>query len=302
MNVLVGYTGFVGSNLYESGSFDSVFNSKNISEAFGTTPDLLVYAGLRAEKYLANNNPSKDMERVCEAEANISKIEPRRLVLISTIDVFKIPNKVNEKTPVSTDGLQAYGFNRYQLELWVREHYPDALIVRLPALFGKNIKKNFIYDLMNVIPFMLREDKYLELVEKEPILKNYYLKQENGFYKVMCDESDRDKLKNVFKQLGFSAINFTDSRSKYQFYNLGHLWTDINTALDNELRLWHPATEPISAAELYQFITGEKFENELTGVPANYDYRTVYAGLFGGENGYICDKDQIMNEIKEFVL
>ena len=39
MNALVGYTGFVGSNLYENGSFDSVFNSKNISDAFGTNPE-----------------------------------------------------------------------------------------------------------------------------------------------------------------------------------------------------------------------------------------------------------------------
>ena len=61
MNALVGYTGFVGSNLYTQGKFDCVYNSKNITEAFETYPDLLVYAGLRAEKYLANQAPEKDM-------------------------------------------------------------------------------------------------------------------------------------------------------------------------------------------------------------------------------------------------
>ena len=302
MNALVGYTGFVGSNLYESGSFDSVFNSKNISDAFGTNPDLLVYSGLRAEKYLANNNPSMDMDNVCVAEDNISKINPKRLVLISTIDVFKTPYKVNEKTPICTNGLQPYGFNRYQLELWVRDHYPDALIVRLPALFGKNIKKNFIYDLINVIPSMLREEKYLELVAIEPILKDYFHKQDNGFYKVKCDDFDREELKNVFLNIGFSAVNFTDSRSKYQYYNLKRLWQDIHIALDEGLRLWHPATEPVSASELYLYITGKEFRNELSGVPANYDYRTIYEGLYGGKNGYICDKEQVMNEIRDFVL
>ena len=59
MNALVGYTGFVGSNLYTQGKFDCVYNSKNITEAFETYPDLLVYAGLRAEKYLANQAPEK---------------------------------------------------------------------------------------------------------------------------------------------------------------------------------------------------------------------------------------------------
>lgn len=28
MNALVGYTGFVGSNIYEHGTFDKVYNSK----------------------------------------------------------------------------------------------------------------------------------------------------------------------------------------------------------------------------------------------------------------------------------
>lgn len=94
MKALVGYTGFVGSNLYTSGDFDAAYNSKNIQEAYGTCPDLLVYAGLRAEKYLANNAPEKDMEQIIEAEQNIKKIRPKKLVLISTIDVFKEPRKL----------------------------------------------------------------------------------------------------------------------------------------------------------------------------------------------------------------
>ena len=140
---LVGYTGFVGSNIYASGEIDAAYNSKNIEEAYGTDPDLLIYAGLRAEKYLANNAPDKDMELILQAEENITKINPKRLVLISTIDVFKVPKDVDENSAIDTENLHPYGYNRYQLELWVRENYPDALIIRLPGLFGKNIKKKF---------------------------------------------------------------------------------------------------------------------------------------------------------------
>ena len=74
MNALVGYTGFVGSNIYEHGTFDKVYNSKNIEEAYGLNQDLLIYAGMRAEKYLANNAPEKDMELVKQAERNIELI------------------------------------------------------------------------------------------------------------------------------------------------------------------------------------------------------------------------------------
>lgn len=304
MIALVGYTGFVGSNIYASGKKEitHVYNSQNITDAYGTEPDLLIYAGLRAEKYLANNMPEKDMELIIQAEENIRKIAPKKLVLISTIDVFKTPFNVDETTQIDTQDLHAYGYNRYQLELWVREHYPDALIIRLPGLFGSNIKKNFIYDYMNLIPFMLKSEKMEELSQKENSLKQYYSLQKNGFYRLNhITTGERNVLKKMFADLGFTALNFTDSRSKYQFYPLRRLWADIQTALQNDILLWHPATEPISAAEVYRYLSGETFENELDGRLANYDYKTLYSAYFGGSDGYISKKEDVLMEIKFFV-
>ena len=230
MKALVGYTGFVGSNICEAAGndIDALYNSRNIAEAYGTNPDLLIYAGLRAEKYLANNAPEKDLELIFQAERNIEKIDPKKLVLISTIDIFKTPKGVDENSPVDTQNLHPYGYNRYLLEQWVREKYPDALIIRLPGLFGKNIKKNFIYDFIHVIPFMLKEERFEELVKRDGELRRFYSLQENGFYKVNVSAADRPLLKEKFRNLGFSALNFTDSRSKYQFYNLSHLWGGIS--------------------------------------------------------------------------
>lgn len=302
MNVLVGHTGFVGSNIYKKGEIDRGFNSKNIQEAYGLKPDLLIYAGLRAEKYLANNAPEKDMELIYQAEENIKKIEPKKLVLISTIDVFKNPVGVDEASSIECDGLQAYGLNRYKLECWVRENYPDALIIRLPGLFGINIKKNFIYDFINIIPFMLKAEKFQELAEKDLALQEYYELQDNGFYKCSAVEAeDKEILRKKFVNLGFTALNFTDSRSVYQFYNLGRLWDDIQTALSQGIKLWHPATEPVSAAEVYEYLTGKQFTNELGGKPAAYDYKTLYAEAFGGINGYIETKEQVLKAIANFV-
>lgn len=301
MKALVGYTGFVGSNICAHGTFDGLYNSKNIESAYGSSPDLLIYSGLRAEKYLANNDPEADLEQIKIAEANISRIAPKKLVLISTIDVFKNPVGVDENTAIDTEGLHAYGYNRYLLETWVRENYPDALIVRLPGLFGINIKKNFIYDYMNVIPFMLKEDKFMELSNREPALKSCYIKLDNGFYKSVIDESSKLQMKEVFKSLGFTALNFTDSRSNYQFYNLANLNNDIEIALEASVKLWHPATEPVNAGELYKYLSGNEFINELKGEPANYDYKTIHDSLFGGKNGYICDKVSVMEDIRRFI-
>ena len=80
MNVLVGHTGLVGGNLFASGAFEKGFNSKNIQEAYGMKSEFLVYAGLRAEKYLANSFPKEDLELIGKAEKNIERIQPQKCI------------------------------------------------------------------------------------------------------------------------------------------------------------------------------------------------------------------------------
>lgn len=104
-----------------------------------------------------------DYEHIEQTIQNIKRIKTKQLVLISTIDVYKTTNQVDEDTVINTDDLQPYGFNRYLLEKWVKEHIPNALIVRLPALYGKNLKKNFIFDMMTVIPSMIKREQFIKL-------------------------------------------------------------------------------------------------------------------------------------------
>ena len=84
---LVGYSGFVGSNLMLSYPFEGLYNSQNIKTAYGTKPQILVYAGVTGTKYLANRYPEKDRAIIDAAVENIKQINPKKLVLISTVDV-----------------------------------------------------------------------------------------------------------------------------------------------------------------------------------------------------------------------
>ncbi len=303
---LVGFTGFVGSNICASGQFDGLYNSKNIGEAWFSHPDLLVYAGVRAEKYLANQNPFADMAQIDIAFDNIDKIAPKKLVLISTIDVLSNPYNADETSisdinVLKRDG-QAYGANRLILEERVREKFPDALIVRLPALFGKNIKKNFIYDFIHRIPFMLKQAKMDELCAIDPDIQAYYELQPNGFYKLgELDDAAKNVLRNKFLNIGFDALQFTDSRNIFQFYPLYRLWDDIQLALKYDIRLLHTATEPVSTAEIYEALTHQQFVNEILSVPLKYNYKSIHADKFGGHDGYLCDKLQILSDICDFV-
>lgn len=308
--MLVGYTGFVGSNIAQKYEFTWKINSKNKEESYGKNPDILIYAGLRAEKFLANKDPEADRQTIIDALEQIKKINPKKLVLISTVDVYKTPVNVDEDTPIDTEGLLPYGANRYELEKLVREIWKDALIIRLPGLFGKNLKKNFIYDYIHVIPAMLKEEKYLELSGESNLIKDSYTRLDNGFYKCVvtdnASESQKEQptaelLKQEFKRLGFSALNFTDSRGIFQFYNLQNLWSDINTALENDIYLLNIATEPVSVAEIYKKLNGGEFKNEILENPPLYDYRSKHSEVFGGKNGYFADKESVLDDIVEFV-
>ena len=109
-------------------------------------------------------------------------------------------------------------------------------------------------------------------------------------------------LKSVFQKIGFSALNFTDSRSKFVFYNLEYLWKHINILYENKVTLAHMASVPVSAAEIYYALYGEKFVNEVANTPFDYTFfKTQHSNLLFGKDGYIFSKDKIINEIILFV-
>lgn len=299
---LVGYTGFVGSNIDLKGNIDKKYNSQNIKEAYGTNPDILIYSGVRAEKFLANKEPQVDLESIKEAFENIKKINPKKIVLISTIDVYKNPVNVDENTDIDTEDLHPYGLNRYYLEKWVEERFEDHLIVRLPGLYGENIKKNFIYDLINIIPTILTEEKFRELNDEDNFLDKYYIKNYNGFYKCReIEDKEIKELKQYFNRIGFNALNFTDSRGRFQFYNLEYLWEHIQIALSKGIKKLNIATEPVTINEIYRSIYNKEFCNEVANVVPKYNYKTIYYKEFNGYNGYIFSKKFVLDNIKKFI-
>lgn len=147
---LIGYTGFVGSNLNTGERFSHLYNSKNIAAIDGETFNSLVCAGTPAIKWWANKNPEEDEQRIELLKQHLAQIECDKFVLISTVDVYPDPeNQHDERTEPARQEGNAYGSNRLSLEQWVLKQFVESLVIRLPALFGKNLKKNIIYDLLN---------------------------------------------------------------------------------------------------------------------------------------------------------
>lgn len=301
-DLLVGSTGFVGGNLLAKHTFAAECHSSDITAQYGTRPDLCVYAGVPAAMFLANADPEADLAVMRAARENIRQIAPKRLVLISSIAVLADSRGVYEDSPAQDTGaLPAYGKNRLQLERWVREDFPDALIVRLPALYGVGLRKNFLFDLHTITPAMLRPEKYSELAAKSPLVKSAYTLADNGFYK-LNGTADLAALRAFFAANDFNALAFTDARSRYQFYNLGRLWSDMEAARAADVKLLHLCTPPVSAAEVYTAVTGKAdWDNELPKPPFDYDLRSRHAALLGGSGDYLCTKQQELDDITRFM-
>ena len=303
MYSLVGSTGFVGSNIAGSYKFDGLYNSGNIETAYETRPDVLVYAGVRAEMFLANKYPDKDLEAIEQAEENIRRIGAKKTILISTVSVYGGKACGDENTQIDHGELTPYGRNRLQLEEWVQNNCEDYLIVRLPAIYGSGIKKNFIYDYIHIIPALLKYEKYEQLAADNKELGKYYEKKDNGFYACRTlGAEDKKYLISFFKSADFSALNFTDSRSRYQFYNLKYLWGHITRAVELGIHRLNLVTEPVEIAELYRYLEGRDFKNEIMGQPFDYRLRTEHDTRIGGRDGYIFDKEFVMEDIKKFVV
>ena len=154
---------------------------------------------------------------------------------------------------------------------------------------------------LTITPAMLKPEKYNELAAKSLLVKTGYTLADNGFYK-LNGTADKTALKEFFAGNDFNALAFTDSRSRYQFYNLGRLWQDIETARAAGLTMLHLCTPPISAAEVYTAVTGKAdWTNELPKSPFDYDLRSRYAAVLGGSGDYLCTKEEELDDVTHFL-
>lgn len=145
---LIGHTGFVGSNLAAQAHFDAKFNSSNIGSIAGKSFDLVVCAGAYAVKWKANKDPEGDRASLEKLIEPLRAVTAKKLVLISTVDVYPRPEMVDEDTPIDAAAGSPYGVHRLALEKFCSANF-DATILRLPGLFGPGLKKNVIFDLLN---------------------------------------------------------------------------------------------------------------------------------------------------------
>jgi len=146
--LLIGYTGFVGSNLKKQIEYSYFANSQNIHEFAGMEFDEITIAAGDARKWIANQDKEKDFGHIQKLFTDIKMISAKRVIFFSTVDVFN-KKEGDEDSLIGNVAIEPYGKNRYKLENMMKEFFEDIYIIRIPGLFGKGLKKNIIYDVLN---------------------------------------------------------------------------------------------------------------------------------------------------------
>ena len=148
IKALIGYTGFIGSNLRKLYKPNYNYNSKNISKIKNKTFDVLFCAGTSSKRWVANKNPKEDLNNIKKLTKSLESFKTKKFILISSIEIYGLKNNKNENNKVNIKYNSSYGKNRLYLENFIKKKFKDYLIVRLPIVYGKNFCKNVIYDLL----------------------------------------------------------------------------------------------------------------------------------------------------------
>lgn len=304
---LIGATGFVGGLLAARRHYDRLYDSKSIGSIAGEHFDLVVCAGAPATMWAANSNPQMDAANLDSLHAALRSATIRRLVLVSTIAVFDDVSAGYTEDTARFEVNKPYGRHRRLLEVRANESF-DCHVIRLPALFGAGLKKNFIFDLTHPIPSYINPGRFQQLqacfseAEKQILERRFVYDEALGMWQFLRRDigaTELEPLEQAFRRANFVARDFTNSRSEFQFYNTERLADDIDTCLKHGIRTLNVCSEPIRATDIHQELFGAPYEN---GTPAvvREDVRTNHAGAFGATGPYLYSRGAVLSDLRQF--
>jgi nucleoside-diphosphate-sugar epimerase len=109
--------------------------------------------------------------------------------------------------------------------------------------------------------------------------------------------------KNVlFDLIHAQRLDRLNPASRFQFYDLEHLWSDLDRARGLGVGVLNIATEPITVDEIARDFFGLELPVSAGCDPAvHYDVRSIHAGRLKGDGGYLYSRQQVLRELGGFL-
>ena len=219
MIYILGGDGFIGSaftrELSARGIHFVVINRLNYDDLRGTECDIFINANGNSKKYLAEENPALDFElSVNSVLDSLINFKYDRYIFLSSGDVYcdqSSPETTREGQLINILLQSRYGFHKYIAEQLVRKYAINWLIFRMSGFFGRGLKKNAIFDILNNNEIWLTAKSELQFMstdEAANIILNIASKEVNNEIINIGGDGVIDIA---------SIYNLAGSKSKYKF-------------------------------------------------------------------------------------
>lgn len=159
MNIIVlGYTGFVGSVIYnylkEQGH--RVSGIGRLSHHSYRVCDIVINCAGNAKKYFAEENYTATRLIEEKVLSRLEEISAKKIIHISSVNI--------------NDGSN-YGLLKGIVEKRIQQIFPNFCILRLGGLVGDRLSKNVVYDLVNNNPLWVTLDSEFNFVNTSVVAK-----------------------------------------------------------------------------------------------------------------------------------
>lgn len=105
----------------------------------------------------------------------------------------------------------------------------------------------------------------------------------------------------IYDLMHDNRLQVINGASVFQWYPLERLGEDLELVRERHLGVVNLATEPLSMEEIRaRFFPSSQIGAEAAPV-ARYDMRTIHEAEFGGENGYILDREGVLAALDRFI-
>lgn len=302
---LIGSTGFVGGVLSRDVAFDAAYASATIEQIEHQAFDTVICAGAPAVMWRANADPDGDRRNLETLVRSLTRARIERLVLISTIAVLADPAAGADETTADFETQLACGRNRRWLETTLSDHF-QTVILRLPALYGPGLKKNFLFDLRHPVPAFLKPEAYAGLRARlagpalDALDAVFARDAVSGLMTLdriaLAQHPARDLMAEALIAAEVDAPGFTHPDSQFQFYGLNDLADHIDAAVRLGLDALHLAVEPWPAGGLSERLTGRSLRSADAPLRKE-DMRTCHSAAFGGAGPYLRSRGQVLDGI-----
>jgi nucleoside-diphosphate-sugar epimerase len=90
-------------------------------------------------------------------------------------------------------------------------------------------------------------------------------------------------------------------RGSFQYYFLDRIWEDLERARTAGLRVLNVSTEPVQTREIAgRFFPGVVLP-DADAEPGRYDFRSRSAGYWGGRDGYLYNREQVLDDLGKWL-